>query len=312
MTPGLVARAAMSEIERAVAPLPPSLAHNTFGFEVRLGDDARRADVLVQATAAHGRRELAHVAPKGEAWDRVRDFAARWAEKGSPLHERIDHVWLEFDAANGGHTPSAFFGFCTDDRPTPAMCLAATEAALRVLVRLYPRKTIARVFAAWPGELEVFQVGAMLGRGFGPVRVCLRGRTPESIVAWRPELRALVEMLAPATDYFCIDVDADEHRVRPRLGLECYVAPGEETPLLELLVREGLCTLRKRDAVLAWPGVTPSDPAGWPQDLLAAEAFLGARARSMLTRSVHHLKVVWDGKQPVEAKAYLACEYGWM
>lgn len=301
----LISAAAFREIESIVAPLPSSFAQNTFGFEVRLGEDAPLADVLVQATAKHGRAELAHVGGEGDAWTRVRELGAAWKDDVL-LRERLDYLWLEFDSANGGRTPSAFFGFHTDDRPTTEARLAATHAALELLVRPYPRETIERVFTQSPGELEVFQIGAMLGRGASPVRLCLRARDAESLRDC--SCAPLVAMLAPITYYFCVDVDVDDHGVRPRVGLECY---GDAAALLDVLVREKLCTPAKRDALLAWRGVTPSSRDAWPAELLDAESFLGTRARSVLARSVHHVKVVWD-QRPVEAKAYLACDYQWM
>ena len=51
----------------------------------------------------------------------------------------------------------------------------------------------------------------------------------------------------------------------------------------------------KRDALFAYPGVSTeqTDPSTWPPSLARAAGFLGGRIVPVLSRYVHHLKVVF-------------------
>ena len=108
--------------------------------------------------------------------------------------------------------------------------------------------------------------------------------------------------------------------VQSKIGIMCYFEgrrqPGPEPwwpILLDHLVRNGLCTARKRDALLAYPGYTDENTPGvtWPETLRGASRLLGGRTVSTFVRSLHHVKLVHEPGRPVEAKAYLAANHHW-
>jgi hypothetical protein len=87
--------------------------------------------------------------------------------------------------------------------------------------------------------------------------------------------------------------------VRPRLGLEYVFGPREqargrlaETAFVRHLARRGLCTADEAAALAAFPGCTTEQ---LPHELW----------RSLVVRRVNHVKLVFDGALPPEAKGYL-------
>ena len=108
--------------------------------------------------------------------------------------------------------------------------------------------------------------------------------------------------------------------VQPKIGLECYFA-GNRQPrseprwvtFLDALVRDGLCTARKRDALLTFPGYIDENAQGvrWPSALRQASQLLGGRSLSTFVRTLHHVKLVYRPGEPLEAKAYLAADHHW-
>jgi hypothetical protein len=74
-----------------------------------------------------------------------------------------------------------------------------------------------------------------------------------------------------------------------------------------------LCTADKRDALLAYPGYVGENAEGipWPRALRRASNLLGGRSLSIFIRSLHHVKVVYQPGEGLEAKAYLAVNHHW-
>jgi hypothetical protein len=339
VSPRLISPSAFSDISSVSRVLPTTLAYNTFGFECRLGEELPRADFLVLATSSCGRDSLAGNHPTSTlpaylmadpVWRRVRNFAASWAEPSSPLYQTVDNVWLEFDV-NGEvpdvPVPSVFFGLLTRAQPD-----AAAETAIRLLVEDGPPprtlETLSSCFRALLPEEQVFQVGLMLSRGAGAVRLCIRPHSVERIpeylaaVGWPGDeaaLRGVLDPLARSVDRVMLDIDAGE-TVGAKIGLECYF-DGNRQPrsepgwgaFLDSLVLRGLCTADKREALLAYAGYSDQNAPGvpWPEALLRASQLLGGRSLSTFVRSLHHVKIVYRPGEPLEAKAYLAGNHYW-
>jgi hypothetical protein len=274
-------------------------------------------------------------------WRRVRDFAARWAEPSSRLYHAVDNVWLEFDI-NGPvpdvPIPSVFFGLPMNVQPdathepdvdryrataeTPIRLLSEDEPPPRML------QTLSSCFRALSPDEQVFQVGLMLSRGAGAVRLCIRLRSVERIVeylagvGWPGDeagLRGVLDPLARSVDRVMLDIDVGE-TVGAKIGLECYFEgnrqPGREPrwgAFLDSLVLQGLCTADKREALLAYPGYVDQNAHGvpWPGALLRTSQLLGGRSLSTFVRTFHHVKIVYRPGKPLEAKAYLAGNHYW-
>jgi hypothetical protein len=350
VSPRLISPSAFSAIDSVARVLPSTLAHNTFGFECRLGEDLPRADFLVLATAACGRDSLAGHHPTSRlpdhlmadtAWRRVRDLAVAWAEPSSPLYHAVDNVWLEFDVEGPVPeipVPSVFFGLLANARTDATReqgnrYQATAETAIRLLSGGEPSpralEALSRCFRALLPEERVFQVGLMLSRGAGPVRLCIWWpRSPERIVEYlvgvgwpgdEAALRRVLEPLFRSVDRVLLDIDVGE-TVGAKVGLECYFE-GRRQPrreprwgaFLDSLVRQGLCTAGKREALLAYPGYSGQNAKDvtWPAALRRASQLLGGRSSSTFVRTLHHVKIVYQPGRPLEAKAYLAANHHW-
>ena len=168
----------------------------------------------------------------------------------------------------------------------------------------------------------------MLSRGpVEAVRLCIWLRSSENLlpflqrVGWRGDedhARAVLAPLRRMVDTVALNVDVSA-AVHDKLGFECYFhknrQPAREPrwkAFLDFLVREDLCTTRKRDARLAYPGHVEEDgAASWPEALSRVSALLGPRYVSAFARTLHHVKVVYEPGRPLEAKAYLAGNHLW-
>jgi hypothetical protein len=350
VSPALISPSAFSDMNSVARVLPSTLAYNTFGFECRLGEDVPRADFLVLVRSSCGRDSLAGLHSTSTlparlmdepVWRRVRDFAACWAEPSYPLHDTVDNVWLEFDIDGPVPDlpiPSVFFGLLTNigtdttQEPDADRYRATVETAMRLLSGSEPQprmlETLSHCFRAlWPDE-QVFQVGLMLSRGAGAVRLCIRLRSVERIVeylarvGWPGDeagLRGVLDPLSRSVDRVLLDIDVGE-TVGAKIGLECYFdgnrQPGREPrwgSFLNSLVHQGLCTPDKREALLAYAGYFDQNAPGvpWPEALLRTSQLLGGRSLSTFVRSLHHVKMVYRPGEPLEAKAYLAGNHHW-
>jgi hypothetical protein len=349
VSPRLISPSAFSAIDSVAGVLPSTLAYNTFGFECRLGEDLPRADFLVLATASCGRDSLAGHHPTSRlpdhlmadpVWRRVQDLATPWAEPSSPLYHAMDNMWLEFDVDGPVPeipVPSVFFGLPTNARTDAARepgnrHQATVETAIRLLSGDEPSprvpETLSRCFRALLPEEHVFQVGLMLSRGAGPVRLCIRLRSVERIVEYlvgvgwpgdEAALRGVLEPLSRSVDRVLLDIDVGE-TVGAKVGLECYFE-GNRQPrreprwgaFLDSLVRQGMCTAGKRTALLEYPGYVDQNAEGvaWPTALRRTSQLLAGRSLSTFVRSLHHVKIVYHPGRPLEAKAYLAVNHHW-
>ena len=277
-------------------------------------------------------------------WKRVKDFAVHWADPSSPLYRAVDNVWLEFDVdgrAPDLPLPSVFFA----PRPTGQedigesayeANLDAYEMVVAEVIQLLTGKELGpQVLKMLSGclrslssDVQVFQIGVMLSRAAEATRLCLRLSSPEHAVeylrrvGWQGSeagLRSILEPLSGLVDYFCLNVDVGES-VHPKIGLECYFN-GRKQPkreprwgsFLDSLVLGGLCTHAKRDALLAYPGYVDENAEGipWPAALRRVSHLLGGRSLSTFVRSLHHVKIVYQPGEGLEAKAYLAVNHHW-
>jgi hypothetical protein len=132
------------------------------------------------------------------------------------------------------------------------------------------------------------------------------------------ELKEALEPISHLVDYLTLLFDVDE-RVSPKLGFECQfdnvVQPQDEPrwlALLDYLVSQELCTRQKRDALLAYPGISTELSAAdsWPAEVRqnlrrSAPGFI-----SILKRGLSHVKIAYQPQSPLVAKVYLHAIYG--
>ena len=257
LDPALVDGPALAEIRTVASRLPGTLSRR-IGFEVRLGEEAARADFLVCVTRA----EREALAGAGEdtligrtSWAPLRALAEAWA--ASPLLDgAVASLWIELDlaaAATAEPVPSVFFGLADllserDDpdawRGVAAHDLATTLAALEVLsggpVAPGLRRHLAECFGALPPGAKVFQVGAMLSRGTAAVRVCVRRLGPALPAYLLFALSKLPGVFAPSDPALAERAEADIAALSEDLRIACM------EPFTDLAPRKQQALLRRR------------------------------------------------------------------
>ena len=345
----LIGPAALSVIRRAAAHLPGALALGTYGFEVPLGRPAPEADFLVSlCRELDGPALLADGGP-GSGWDPalladrrwpdLHAFGAAWAAPDSGL-TALDDVWLELDLRErpeGLPAPSLFFdpqrnarGQHVDmsgDILAARLASAHRAAAGRPLAPAVAA-CLDRVLAVAPLRRHLFQVGFMLGREAGGMRLVATvpsaGDLLETLAAcgWPGDAAAARDLAQTAfavADTVALHLDVGE-AVAPVLGLEIVFQARREprreprwAVLLDRLVADGLCTPEKRAGMLAYAGYETSAASGlaFPPSLAAAAAARGHGVISMWVRKLFHVKLVSRPDRAPEAKGYLSVSHHW-
>lgn len=330
LPPELVPHASLAAAREVTRLLSGSMTAR-LGFEARLRESADQADLLCCVTPWPGEREAllscaagfdGSTPPAARAWHQVGSLAREWARPVSRLHRGVSNLWLEFDLDRphiGAPVPSVFFGL--DDPDTraasfpgrqrqPTRDREATRVGLGALGAgaFAPLLTdrIDRCFRALPADAKIFQVGMMLARRTEAVRLCVR-RLPAELfcgylrdVGWTGDparLGPCLDELRTHAAHLCLDLDVTKDGIAPRLGIECSAsAEPQDGPswdgLLGFAGRLGLCSARKAEALLRWPGVEAGQDA----------------ADELLVRAIAHVKFAYQAGRLAEAKAYFG---GW-
>jgi len=219
---------------RAIASHLPGALASFWGFECRLGEEAPQGDFLISVKADEGRAivagthdsiELSESLRSHSVWNLARNFGQHWVDTTSPIYEKVDNIWLEFDVDGEPPAipiPSLFFGCSPTQVENTGITLAkaepeshewVTETALKIMLEDGLSGGIAQklgqCLAAFPPEAYVFQIGLMLARKAETIRLCIRNISPEDIIVylekigWRGAidfLQATVSELASFTD----------------------------------------------------------------------------------------------------------------
>lgn len=326
--PALVGPTEARALTAVASEVPRALGQGCY-FECRLRDDAPLVDLSFEVTRERGvmlsggeaEADFATALTARPAWQRVRSWSAAWS--GGVWRDLVRAVWLEFDvdSARGARAlppvPGVFLEF---DHGAMALLAPNDRAATLITLATSLRgRSMSRVAAAamrrtlgeLPETAAVAQLGIMLGRNDDFTRLCLTGFSHAAAVDYlvcvgatgvsRPELGAWLEhswcgAIHRGVGLLHVDVDA---RVHARVGWEYTLQRGrqyagalDETPFLDALVAQQLCTPVKRDALLAWCG---RELVTLPGDLLPTLVF----------RRINHIKVVHGAGMAPEAKAYL-------
>ena len=322
LSPDLISPGAMDRIQLLSSILPPfSLA----GLECRLGAGQSRVDFQVSILPVT--LNLPQELRPDPVWQFLQDFCLEWVSPTSWLLQGIKGLVLEFDLDEESASipvPCIFWTF------NPGM---GSVQNLLSIIRMLPTEQISSSLesslrlcaAAGPESARFSHLGVMLSRPTPVVRVNIRGIPEGELEDYLRQigcgdetatLSNLLEGISDFVDYIILALDVGE-KVYPRIGLECFLnkQPSEEGHwqlFLDYLVEKGLCTPGKKDALLSWEGYSlpSSEPQLWPKNISWGDRFLGARAVSLFTRYINHLKIVYQPSL-LEAKAYLGFIHGW-
>lgn len=327
----LVPRDAIPWLSATAAVLPP--VHRA-GLECRLAADEHSVDLQqgiynTGTEPAHLASFLAEADSLNDVWQPVLRFASRWSVDTDVLHQTIDEIWLELDAAAGPCQTSVALNdthpsvFAVLKRLPHERSLAVAQAALDTLLgtaaHVERTRMLERCAAACPSPSRISHVGVMLGRAVCGLRVHIGPMPLQELdvcleqLGWsgdRPELHSFAKTLVDHGDtlILCLDL-ADGHVVR--VGLECFF--DQKTgldprwrPLLEHLVNAELASPDKAAALLRWPGsVTPLTAGGaWPEDLVVQSLTRPEDVLGVIERRLSHVKLTFAPGLPVSAKAY--------
>ena len=323
---------------RYVADCIPAGLSPFWGLEMRLGDPARRADLLWEVTQGNGgiptlagrnsQDPAAEItgALRGRSplWRKIERFAGEWLDSSDWLR-RLGNIWLEVDAASAGASPGAKLDACLD-RPSlfwgPNRRVAGSDRDLlghlaRLGRRFYglelDQSRIDAICNAIPEGGVVFQMGIMGSRAIPVARLCVKDLDAGMKERWlaaigwpgdRTRLRDTLAELEPLCGEIALNVDILPDRVGPKLGLEIYSA--ERTlsmdtwqPLHDKLLAQGLARADKLAALRDFPSYRRFRQYGvWRRT--------PPLGYPVLATNLHHLKLVFVGDTVLEAKAYLA------
>lgn len=321
----LVSPKALSYIQTLAKVLPPfSLA----GFESRLGSEQPVVDLLVRFPQS--KLNLPEKFLGYPAWQALDSFCQEWSNPNSFTHDKVHHIWLEFDLDR-------------PPEPVPIPCLflslnSAVIADTRSLIemaRRIPHHSISPKIESnlqlcaqcLPPNAKIEHLGAMLSRPAKAVRTVITGIRAEQIpdylakIGWSDPTNQLESLVASLCEYVdsigILDLDVGDE-IAPKIGLECFIHKQSNYEdrrqlFLNYLVDNNLSTPAKSNALLSWSGLTQKSPDTelWPDNLILGDLFLGARAHSVFWRSINHIKISYQPSKPLDAKAYLAFGHNW-
>jgi hypothetical protein len=303
---------------------------SSYYLECRLSAEANQVDFLASALSDEGREILAGINLKTDLpdvvlenplWGRIRDFFKYWAEPTSPLYEQVPMIWLEFDKVSeplpAVLLPNACFCLSPeyvqrriDNHLSPQQYRKLTQTTLeRLIDRPLSPQTKRNLFACFdllpPGGC-VIHISAMLARH--PPTLKVYGCVPRerllsylTYLGWTgsiTEIDKIISTFCPALDPIFIDLTVGD-TIASRIGLAFsqlhlgYLPRSDPkwSGLLEQWVKSGLCAPEKCEELLNWPGSS-------------RVIFRGEAWPARLDRWLD-LKIVYQSRQPLEAKGYL-------
>jgi hypothetical protein len=281
-------------------------------------------------------RDLAPALLAEPGWQRVRGLARAITPPDGILAGAVDQLWLEYDmpATAGSSPPKPKLFFSPDPSATmsPQRYLDVTGAVLTALgsapLARPVRDRLLEVIARLPAGSAVFQIGIPVAQRIDALRLCISGLDGRAMVdtvrslGWAHDpgsLRDTVGQLARRADDLYLDIDVGE-QVGERISVEAHlrgprrpVAEPGWVALLDWLLDSGLCRADRRQALLAWPGVSVLRPdAATAHGPSAVAGLFGGRATLGVMRGLHHLKVSYEAGTGWQAKGYFGFKRHWL
>ena len=326
----LVSSQALSYLQTITQMLP---TYPIGGLECRLSDQDSRVDFF--AYVPHGLINIPQSYQNNQVWQSLREFSQIWTQPTSTLAQNINVVGLEFDLdidPSKFVIPCIFFALnrnsLTEDNdweklidywPFTTLFNSANSAPLR--------SNLQNCIHNLPSKAWIAHLGTMLSRSSQMVRIVVKDILPQQLVPYLTQigwteptnkLADLVTTLSEFVDYIALDLDVGES-IYPQIGLECRIEKqslqdSRWEKFLDYLVSQGLCTEAKQQSLLSWIGITQKSdcPDLWPSSLMMGDLFAGNDALSIFYRRIYHIKIVYQHRLPLSAKAYLEFGHRWL
>jgi len=298
-------------------------------FECRLGAEADPPDcgLMLEPFSVRG---LAHDTVSAAIQGVLLRLAHVLGAGSNGQFEQVAMLGLEFDQPlQRGCAAEAlpFFALHPEVALDRQRHIPLVETVLIQLGQPQLIPSVQRVLERLPPGISLDQFGVLSARNIPVVRLNLGGLQPGVVAdvlgscGWPGALRPLdADLRALARHCYSLEIGLDLHLqgVSPRLGVECFggqvAAAGADDNLTTYLVRLGLCTPAKAEALLTWTAALQAagHPGTWPQDQCWSERLLAGSAVRIIRRWLNHLKLIHlDGKW-CEAKAYLFFGLEWL
>ncbi len=346
ISPDLISAESLHRFSR-VGQHFPSTIPSLVGFECRLAEADPQADLFLRVVPETGGRDIlagsqaVETRPKfyhllsgsptlpalspslidHPVWQKIRQFCIQWSTPDTSFYDNIKDLWLEFDLKTDPPAipvPSVFFG----------SEVASVKTGLNLLLD-YPltseqSQQIDHILNTLPKTAHLFQTGVLLSRSTSQrIRFYMADISTQQIgsylnhIGWkgdRDSLEPILAMLSPAIKKTNLQLEL-ENAIAPKIAVECYFENREAWKIfLEQLVKIGFCLPQKRDAILRFGGMTRERdaPQYWPRHLQRRSQLLGSQWESVLFRRLAYLKMIYRPGMPLEFKAYLGVQPGWM
>lgn len=338
ISPQLVSSKALTAITHAAANCPPILPA---GFECRLDKNSSQVD-LHQGIGASGDgvkllKDHIHFSNRYDdpIWRRIHNFCDQLDDPTSLLHKAIDEIVLEFDLPSPFlkiPSPAAFVTFSQID-PSESYSnsiLPIIKKALNLLtgssLSSQMNSNLSLCVNSCKDGAYVTQIGIRLSGEPLVVRLNIDGISSDNCEEYLEriglkkssiEVKNLFRQFGGLVDrtVLCIDSGLKIHH---RVGFECFFLKkifdkSRWALLLDELLKNSLCTKSKREALLAWPGLTDplSSQAPWPGNLIIDSFLKDPDTFSIINRWLSHVKICYDKNHPLEAKGYFGYNHIW-
>jgi hypothetical protein len=328
----LVSSKALHRVRTLTRLLPPSsgaglecpLDHgnSTVDFSLRVNSSD---DSLEAFAGAHPVFHLPAGLLEEPGWQCIREFCSQWMG-ASPFRQHVENVWLEFDLdapSTQVPTPSVFFDSPKADKSTQERVVnTALETLLGEPIPLPVKHSLSHCFDLLPPNAKIYYIGGMLSRWSDKIRLTVLIE-PQHVmeylarIGWHypaDNLHRVTTRLPVYADRVTLHLDVGG-TIGPKIGIEVKpVPPLKWLLLLGHLVKAGLCTPQKRQALLAWPGRSDelNDREIREKVLTRAPTPMGVGVSSVFVRRLNHIKIVCQPNDLPEAKAYLYIGHGWI
>ncbi len=334
VSPELVSPAYLDYIKKLSSELPIL----SFGcFECWLGPDIPRVDFNISIEGSlNEHKTLGQWIPdhtagghlRGKSGTRVSSMLDSWINSDSYFHSIIKLMWLVYDIPNTQHpipTPWVYVHFRKGRLDFDSGM--RTELVLRSLTLwkeesyLVPPSQLRPFLDAIPPSVGIGAVGRTTRRGDGYFRLYLISESWEELETllqknqWQGnshELREKISDLNMKTRVFGLLIDLSSSLViQPKIGIEAWFDKDEAQHQLQMctqrLIRLGLCTAEKQNALLEWNGrmVIDAQPHDWSWPDAWPEIKNRSSVKIEIHRKVHYIKLVYEPDVPLSAKVYL-------
>lgn len=302
------------------------------GFECRLAKNNSRVDFFLWLP--RHQIELSDSVLISQEWLALSNFYKQWTVPKSFLNVTIDYLGLELDLDN---EPIRL--------PNPCILLALNKAntknanVMNELMRKWVFQSFNLPFNAkleltlrlcinsLPNQGRITHVGLMLSRINQGLRVVVKGLSSCELldylecIGWHgslEKLAVLIDSIEKLVDSIALSFDLSDH-IHPKIGIECHLSKNKESKqnwesLLNYLVAQKLCAEVKKESLLKWSGISceKDNPQLWPANLKWADRLLRDQGISIFLRTIHEIKIVFQGDKIIESKAYLGFIHHWV